>query len=464
MRSEAAPAEAARERGWRDTLASYRHVEVRRMLFLGYSSGLPFLLVLVTLGTRLKQAGIDRSTIGHFAWVGLAYSLKFFWSPIVDRFRLPLFGRLGRRRGWMLPAQLGVIAGLVAMAFNDPSQQAETMALLAVFTAFCAATQDIAVDAYRIESGTVELQGSMVAAYQIGYQLAMICAGAGALLIADGHGWTTTYCVMAALMGIGVLTSLMIAEPAATIDRATIAQEQRVVDFLQRSAHWPAALRSAVAWLIGAVVCPFLDFFQRNGWRSAALILALLVCYRLNYMTMGVMANPFYLDLGYTLKQIAAITKVYGILMTLGGGLLAGLLITRYGMHRTLLLGLVLLSAANLVYAQMATIKPGLWWLTAAISIDNLANGIAGAAFIAYMSSLTNTAYTATQYALFGTLWSLPAKGLSGFSGEIADALGYPGFFVYTALIGLPAMALVLWMMRAQRPSPLAPLPHAGEG
>ena len=435
--------------GWRQALASYRHVEVRRMLFLGYASGLPFLLVLVTLGARLKQSGIDRSTIGHFAWVGLAYSFKFFWSPIVDRLQLPGFGTLGRRRSWMLLAQFGVIAGLLAMALTDPAQQAERMAWLAVFTAFCAATQDIAVDAYRIESAGPELQAAMAAAYQIGYQVAMICAGAGALVLADAYGWTLAYVAMAGLMGIGVATTLLIGEPAHYIDRATLAQEQRVVDFLERSAHWPHGLRTAVAWLIGAVVCPFVDFFARNGWRTAALILLLITTYRLNYMTMGVMANPFYLDLGFTLTEIAAISKVYGILMTLSGALLAGGLAARYGIARTLMLGLLLLGGANLFYAYIAGIKPGIWWLTAAISFDNLGNGIAGAAFIAYMSSLTNAAYTATQYALFGTLWSLPAKTLAGFSGDIADALGYGRFFVYTAVLSVPAMLLVLWLMRA---------------
>ena len=418
------------------------------MLFLGYSSGLPFALVLTTLGARLRQSGIDRSTIGYFTWVGLAYSLKFFWSPVVDRLELPLLGRLGRRRSWMILSQVCVITGLLLMAFADPAADPVHMALLAVGTAFFAATQDIAVDAYRIEAVGVELQAAMAAAYQTGYQVALICAQAGALFVAGAQGWTVSYSFMAALMAVGIVTTFLIAEPETHIDRSTLAREQRVVDFLEGSRHWPQPLRDSTAWLIGAVVCPFMDFFARNGWRVGLPILLLIVCYRLNYMTMGVMANPFYLDHGFTLTQIAEVAKLYGIIMSLAGALTAGLLVARYGIPRALLVGLLLLTAANLAYSVFAGVGPDLRWFAAVISLDNFGNGLAGAAFIAYMSSLTNTAYTATQYALFGTLWSLPAKGLAGFSGRIADALGYRGFFVYTALIGVPAVLLVLWLLR----------------
>jgi PAT family beta-lactamase induction signal transducer AmpG len=437
--------------GWRSALAAYRHGPVRAMLFLGFSSGLPLPLVLTTLSAWLKQSGIERSTIGHFAWVGLAYSLKFFWAPVVDRVRPPLFARLGRRRSWLLFAQCLILIGIACMAGADPAVSAEHVALLAVATAFCSATQDIAVDAYRIEAAPASLQGSMAAAYQVGYQLALISAGAGALAMAADLGWTLAYYVMAAQMVIGMVTTLVIAEPTLAIDRATIAEEQRVIDFLERSAHWPAPLRAAMAWVIGAVVCPFVDFFHRNGWRTALPILLLIVSYRLNYTTMGVMANPFYLDLGFTLTQIAVVSKLYGVIMTLGGAVLAGVLVATLGIGRVLLLGCVMIGIANLFYAFIAGIHPTVWWLAAAISLDNVANGIAGAAFIAYMSSLTNSAYTATQYALFGTLWSLPAKLLAGFSGNIVDAMGYRGFFVYTAMLSVPALLLMLAMQTAAR-------------
>ncbi len=464
MTPDVSPEAAPAPRGWRASLAAYANPRVLTMLLLGFSAGLPFPLVLTTLSARLRQAGIDRTTIGYFSLVGLAYSLKYFWSPVVDRLALPGLNRLGRRRSWMLLAQIGIAVGLLMMALQDPAESAVHMAWLAVFTAFCAATQDIALDAYRIEAVGVEWQGAIAATYQTGYQLALICAGAGALTAAAGYGWTFAYLLMTACVAVGVVTTLLIAEPEARVDRATMAQEARVIDFLERKAHWPAPLRHTMAWLIGAVVCPFVDFFSRNGLRAGVPILALIVCYRLNYTTMGVAANTFYLDLGYSLTQIALVSKVYGILMTLAGALVAGLLVKRYGVPRTMLIGIVLLTAANLLYAGISdrlapfiiahqdkladAHAPALRWLAAAVSLDNIANGIAGTAFIAYLSSLTNAAYTATQYALFGTLWSLPAKSIASQWGKIVDAFGYPAFFVYTAAIGLPAILLILWLMR----------------
>ena len=422
------------------------------MLFLAFSAGLAFPLVLTTLSLRLREAGIDRTTIGLFSLVGLAYSLKFFWSPIVDRFNLPLLQRLGRRRSWMLLAQCGIFAGLVSMALHDPAQSATQIAFLAVLTAFAAATQDIAIDAWRIEAVGVEMQGTMAAAYSIGYQIALICGGAGALTAASAFGWTTSYLIMAACVGVGVVTTFVINEPDAHIDRATLAQEARVISFLERSAHWPSSLRNAVAWIIGAVVCPFVDFFTRNGLKHGLPILALIVTYRLNYMTMGVAALTFYHDLGFSLNQIAMVSKLYGVLMTLSGGIIGGVLVMRFGIPKSLLVGCLLLTFANLLYAYIADIHPDIWWLATVVSFDNLGNGIAGTAFIAYMSSLTNVAYTATQYALFGTLWALPAKSLASFWGTIVDAVGYRPFFVYTALIGLPSLFLILRLMRQQIP------------
>ncbi|GAC1631119.1 MAG: MFS transporter [Nevskia sp.] len=494
--------------GWRAKLAAYAHPSVRTMLFLGFASGLPFPLVLTTLSARLRQAGIDRTTIGLFSLVGLAYSLKFFWSPVVDRIPLPGLSPLGQRRSWMLAGQLGVIAGLVAMALHDPAAGALQMAWLAVFTAFCAATQDIAVDAYRIESSTLEWQGMAVAAYQVGYQVALICGGAGALIAASGYGWGAAYLAMAACMAIGPLTTLLVREPVAGSERqaafeplrlqATIARlDPRrlilaimataltaavlwsglaaarqstalieaafgailVVELLMLATLRVAAFRPVLEWLTASVVLPLVDFFERNGRRSAIAILLLVLTYRLNYTTMGVAANTFYLDLGYTLDQIAVVSKVYGILMTLAGALAAGLLVRRIGMLPTMLLGLLLLSAANLFYGYMASVSAqgplGTEWLAAAVSLDNVGNGIAGTAFIAYMSSLTSSAFTATQYALFGTLWSLPAKTIASQWGAIVDRFGYPPFFVYTALIALPALIMILWFMR----QPVAPRP-----
>jgi PAT family beta-lactamase induction signal transducer AmpG len=461
---------AAAPRTWRDTFADFAQPRVRAMLLLGFAAGLPFPLVLTTLSLRLREAGIDRTTIGYFSLIGLAYSLKFCWSPVVDRLPLPLLSALGRRRSWMLLAQCGIAAGIVGMALTDPAVNAENIALFAVMTAFASATQDIALDAWRIEAVESQWQGAMAAAYQIGYQCALITGGAGAIYAAAQGGWTTAYFIMALCFAIGPLTTLFIGEPAAPISGATLAQEARVVAFLERSAHWPAALRNVVAWLLGAVVSPVVDFFTRNGWRLALPLLALIVCYRLNYTTMGVAALPFYYDLGYTKESIALISKGYGVALTLGGALLAGYLVKRIGIAATLLLGVVLLSCANLLYAysgdQLASFlaqhaadpkhaaEPDRTWLIAMVSLDNVANGIAGTAFIAFMSSLTNTAYTATQYALFGTLWSLPAKSLASQWGAIVDKFGYPPFFIYTAATGIPAILLVVWLLRRSRQTP----------
>ena len=477
-------------KGWKSAFANFGLPEVRTMLVLGFFSGLPFPMVLTTLALRLKQSGIDKSTIGYFSWVGLAYSLKFFWSPVVDRLPLPILSRLGRRRGWMLLAQIGVVTGIVLMALHDPAASAEHMALLAVFTAFCAATQDIAVDAYRIESTEASLQAATTASYQIGYQLALIAAGAGALVLADKLGWLKAYLGMAGLMSMAIVATLMVSEKAAVAlkarsveDHARIASATAKLQplwlFLAAAllAAWcwfvPAtgklqpvvkplllglvtllaivrtlpSLRAAWEWLMVAVIFPITDFYARNGWQTATFLLLLIATYRLNYTTMGVMAGPFYLDKGYTLTQIASISKLYGVIMTMAGGILAGIMVASFGYARTLITGIVVLAAANLLYAFLATFQPGIGWLTIAISVDNLGNGIAGTAFIAYMSSLINREYTATQYALFGTLWSLPAKTIAGFSGEIATAWGYRDFFIYTAAISAPAflLLLVLW-------------------
>jgi PAT family beta-lactamase induction signal transducer AmpG len=489
-------------------LGAYSNPAVRTMLFLGFGSGLPFPLVLTTLSLRLRQAGIDRTTIGLFSLVGLAYSLKFFWSPIVDRQRLPLLGALGQRRSWMLLGQIGVVTGLIAMGLHDPASSAESIAILALLTAFCGATQDIAVDAYRIESADALLQGSAAAAYQIGYSVALLCSGAGALVVASGHGWTAAYLTMATCMLIAPVTTLLVREPegsgarrevidtallqatiarmrprtvlvtiaitvliAATLRYALVeARQSTQVTDLSFGAILLVevvlllfliidAFRPALEWLTASVVLPLVDFFQRIGTRLAILILMLIVTYRLSYMTMGVAANTFYLDMGYTLDQIAVVSKSFGVVLTLGGAVLAGWLVKRWGFLPTMLLGLILLSAANLFYGYVATFgvksAPDIAWLAAAVGLDNVANGIAGTAFIAYMSSLTSVAYTATQYALFGTLWSLPAKSLASQWGRIVDAWGYPAFFVYTAAMGVPALLLILWLMRrASSPTP----------
>jgi PAT family beta-lactamase induction signal transducer AmpG len=442
-------------KGWLQAWKIYAQPRVRTMLFLGFSAGLPFLLVFSTLSAWLTQAGVSRTTIGYFSWVGITYSVKFFWAPVVDRMPLPFLTRiLGRRRSWMLLAQSGIATGLVLMALTDPSQDLARTAMLAVLVAFSSATQDISLDAYRIEAAPPEMQGAMAAAYQMGYRVALIVAGAGALFIAAGSGWVVSYLTMAGLVGVGIATVLLIEEPGVGVSQAVLSREQRVIDFLERSAHWPPALRQAAAWIIGAVVCPFLDFFARNGLRKALLILLFVGVYRMHEYAMGVMANPFYLDAGYTLSEIASMSKIFGVIMTMVGVVIAGVLVARQGVARTLFAGVVVICAGNLFFSWLARLEsPGLIELAIAISVDNVGIGISGTAFVAYLSGLTNTAYTATQYALFGSLFPLPGKLVAGFSGAIVDAIGYPLFFLYTAALTLPAMAMAMYLVKSSMPS-----------
>lgn len=436
--------------GWLEALAAYRHPRVLAMLFLGFSAGLPFMLVFSTLSAWLREIGIERATIGMLSWVGIIYSIKFFWAPVVDRLPLPLLHRLlGRRRSWMLLAQAGIAVGLFNMAHLDPLGHLGAMAALALLVAFSSATQDVAIDAWRIEAVPQSMQGVMAAAYQLGYRIAIMVGSAGALWIAADHGWTAAYTAMAAMVGVGILTTLVIAEPAPRVERQSLAQEQRVIDWLERKAHWPDSLRQVGSWFIGAVVCPFVDFFTRYGTKLAVLMLAFIASYRLTDFTMGVMANPFYLDVGYTLKEIAAVAKLFGLVSSIVGVLLGGLAVARLGTVKSLAFGSLAVIASNLMFMTLAfQDHPSITGLAIVVSADNLAMGIAGTALIAYLSSLTTASYTATQYALFSSMYALPGKLLMGTSGFVVDAIGYPWFFVYTSCLGVPALVLLYILVR----------------
>ncbi|MFP5358255.1 MAG: AmpG family muropeptide MFS transporter [Gammaproteobacteria bacterium] len=433
--------------GW---FRPYGHPRVAAMLFLGFSAGLPFLLVFNTLSAWLREAGIDRGTIGLMSWVGITYSIKFFWAPIVDRLPLPGLTRwLGRRRGWMLLAQVTLAVGLYCLALQQPGENLSAVVWFALLVAFAAATQDIVVDAWRIEAAPLSMQGSMAAAYQLGYRAAIIVTSAGALWLAGEYGWKLSYTVMATLVGVGLLTTLLIPEPDSHISRDTLMREARVVRYLEARAHWPEWARTAGAWFIGSVVCPFVDFFERNGLRMGLMILAFVGLFRLTDITMGVMANAFYLDVGYTLQQIAEVAKGYGIIASIIGVLVGGAAVARMGLTRTLVFGAVLVMLSNLSFSVLALqSEPSLLGLGLVVSADNFAYNFAGTAFIAYLSGLTNTAYTATQYALFSSLFTLPGKLLAGGSGFVVDAAGYPFFFLYTSLLGIPALLILLWLRR----------------
>jgi PAT family beta-lactamase induction signal transducer AmpG len=438
--------------GWLDAFKAYRHPRVLAMLFLGFSAGLPFMLVFSTLSAWLREVGIERATIGMLSWVGIIYSIKFFWAPVVDRLKLPLFHRLlGRRRSWMLLAQAGIAIGLFNMAHLNPVGHLGAMAALALLVAFSSATQDVAIDAWRIEAVPQSMQGVMAAAYQLGYRIAIMVASAGALWIAADFGWTAAYTAMAVMVGVGIVTTLLIPEPQPRVAQQTLAQEQRVIDWLERKAHWPATMQQAGSWFVGAVVCPFVDFFTRYGKRLAVLMLAFIASYRLTDFTMGVMANPFYLDVGYTLKEIAAVAKGYGVIMSILGTILGGVAVARLGTVRSLVLGSLLVIGSNLLFMTLAfQDDPNLVGLAVVISADNLAMGVAGTALIAYLSSLTSASYTATQYALFSSMYALPGKLLMGTSGFVVDAVGYPWFFVYTSSLGIPALVMLYFLSRPE--------------
>ncbi len=418
------------------------------MLFLGFSAGLPFLLVFSTLTAWLRDLGVSRTAIGFFAWVGITYSIKVIWAPVVDRMPIPFLTRaLGKRRSWMLIAQLGIALGLIGMASTDPTTELTRVAIFALLVAFSSATQDIAVDAYRIEAVVKERQAAMAATYILGYRVALLVAGAGALYIASYASWPGAYLSMAALMLVGMSTVLLVAEPVHHQGRENVMFEQRVIDFMSRSAALPGWLRGAIAWIIGAVICPFADFFSRNGW-WALVILLFIGVFRLSDLAMGIMANPFYLDLGFTKTEIANIAKIFGFFMSIAGSFAGGVLVVRYGIMRPLLLGAIMVAATNLLFSLMAMIGPDKAWLAVVISADNISAGLSNAVFIAYLSSLTNQAYTATQYALFSSFMTLPGKVISGFSGIIVDGFGYVSFFAYAAAIGIPAILLVIYLMR----------------
>ncbi len=436
-------------RWWR-SLALYRQRGVVAMLFLGFSSGLPFLLVLSTLSVWLRQAGVERSTIGMLTWVGFAYSFEFVFSPVVDRLKLPVLHRLlGRRRSWMLLAQIGIALGLARLAAADPAAGVEPIALAAVFVACCSATQDVAMNAWRIESAPLEMQGAMVAAYQVGYRVAMFADTAGVLAVAAGFGWHVSYGAMAAMMAVGILSTLAVKEPDAPVTRAEEQREARVVEWLERRAHWPNALRKAGEWFIGAMICPLTDFFERFGAPFALPCLAFIGLYQVSEFTMGSMASPFYIDHHYTLDQIAVVVKVYGFPPLLAGVFLGGLLVARIGLARTLAAGLSLSILSNLSYALLATTHtPTLIGLGTANAIDNLALSVEGVALIAFMSGLTSPKYTATQYALFASLYTLPGKLLEGTSGFVVQRIGYLHFFLYTASLSIPGVLLLAWLWR----------------
>jgi MFS transporter, PAT family, beta-lactamase induction signal transducer AmpG len=469
-------------RSWAEAFEVYLHPRVIGMLFLGFSAGLPFLLLFSTLSLWLRDAEVTRTAVGFFAWVGITFSIKVLWAPVVDHIPLPwLTAALGKRRSWILAGQLGIVVGLLAIAIINlqalpvvSSVTGETemippshfwvvaVALAALWVAFSSATQDVAIDAYRIEAAPDDLQGGMAATYQLGYRIGLLAAGAGALYLAEFWSWQISYLVMAALMLAGMTTVLVIREPESSRPAGSILEEEHVVAFMAAREHLSIRQRRLLGWFYGAVGCPFGEFFRRNG-RFALVILLFISVYRLSDITMGVMANVFYDDLGFTKLDIANVSKTFGVFVSIAGVMLGGVLVARYGIMIIMLIGAILVATTNLLFAYLATQGADIWLLAMTISADNLSAGIAGTAFIAYLSSLTNRNYTATQYALFSSLFTLFGKFVAGFSGVIVDAEGYVFFFIYASVLGIPAILLVVFLMQHQRKmearSSAAPVP-----
>jgi PAT family beta-lactamase induction signal transducer AmpG len=441
--------------GWR-ALADRRVV---LMLALGFSSGLPLLLVLGTFSARLAFSGVDIKTIGLFSYLALPYSLKFLWSPLIDRLDVPLLAPLlGRRRAWMVVAQLAVAASLALMAFADPQTSLALLGLGAFLVAFSAATQDVVIDGWRIDAAGTEMQGVMAATSNLGYRLALITAGAGALVLADRLGWTVAYLSMAVLMLVGMLAALAAPAP------------------LRQAAETQAPAEGVLAtpWsLRRGLVEPLADLRRRLGPALWAILL-LVALYRMPDFVSGVMANPLYRSIGYSLSEIAAVTKLYGIWVGIFGSFVAGWAIARFGLYPTFVIGGALAAGSHLSLAWLSLYGPdsltfaipwpwspsGLsevtlpWRLTVAISVDNFGGSFAGTALVAYMSGLTGAGFAATQYALFSSLYALPGKLVAGSAGFVVAAFGFPVFFTMTAAIGVPVVILALVVARPRRAAP----------
>jgi len=436
---------------WKESFAVYSRPKVIGMLFLGFSAGLPFLLVFSTLSAWLTDANVSRTTIGFFSWVGIMYSVKVFWAPIVDRVPIPLLGKLlGQRRSWLLLSQCGIAGGLLLLAYITPENNLQLFALFALFVAFASATQDVVIDAYRIETMENEYQAAMAASYVLGYRFATLAAGAGALYVAEYINWQVAYLSMAALTAVGIITTLVIREHARQLEADTLASEELLISQVESLAQVKGLAQKLTEWFVAAVVSPFVEFFQSKG-KYALLILLLISTYRITDITMAVMANPFYLDLGFTKTNIADVTKIFGFFLTITGAVLGGVMVMHFGTMRMMLVAGVLVILTNLLFALLSTMGANIMMLAAVIGADSLAGGIALSVFIAYLSSLTNKAYTATQYALFSSIMTLFPKIIAGFSGIIVDAYGYFVFYVYTSLLGLPALLIIVYLLRHQQ-------------
>lgn len=420
----------ARALTWTEAFALYTRPRLLTMLFLGFSAGLPLPLTGFTLRMWFSEAGLTLAAIGFTALIGLSYTFKFLWSPAIDRLRMPWLGkRLGRRRGWLLPIQVALAGAIASMALFDPRHAPEYVVIAAVAVAFLSASQDIVIDAYRIESLDAEEQGAGLAAYIWGYRIAMQAGVAGALFLAGFVGWPGAYLILALAMGFGIATCLLAREPAA--------------------GALPAEPAAAAARFKLAVVDPFLDFAKRDGWM---LILGFVALFKLGEALAGIMTAPLYNSLGFTRAEIASVSSIFGMFATLAGVAAGGVLVAKLGVARALIGTGVLQMVSNLMYVALAQSGKSMPMLFLQVGIENFTDGLADAAFVAYLSGLTNIAFTATQYALFSSLAAVPLRTIGGFSGVLAQWLGWTDFFLMTMAAALPGMLIMLWLLKRYPP------------
>ncbi len=435
--------EPAAAQRWLEAARVYLEPRILGILLLGFASGLPLALTGGTLTMRLAEAGVQTAAIGFFAWVGLAYGWKFLWSPVVDRVPLPLLSRaLGRRRGWLLATQLALAAATSGLGLADPATDLARVAGLAVLVAFLSATQDIVIDAFRVELVSRDRQGAAAAMLVIGYRLAMFVSGAGALLLAEWYGWELAYGAMAALLLAAVAVTLTLPEPAVPTEPA------------------PPPGRGALAFrLEQAVVAPFAEFFARNGAATAILILLFVVLYKLGDALLGALTSPLYVGLGFAKSEVAAIVKSWGLVAVLVGGVLGGLVVKRLGLLPALWVCGLAQMASNLMFLLLYWAGHDLLVLGLTITIENLAGGMGTTAFVAYLSALCNVTYTATQYALLSSLMAQARTFLAGFAGLLQAGLGWPGFVLLTTVAALPGLLLIRLLERRLQPAEERPVP-----
>ena len=437
---------AKRLSSWGQALTVYRDPRVLAILFLGFAEGLPLALTGATLNVWLTEEGVSRTNIGLFALVTMPYALKFLWAPLIDRMRLPVMTRLfGRRRGWALTAQAALIAALLGLGTTDPGQDLWWTALCAVLVAFCSASQDIVVDAYRVEVLEEHQQAAGAAVLVLGYRFGLMAAGAGALFIAEAYGWRTAYEAMAVLVLVGMATILLCREPK---EPPPNAREKLIAEWLARRPHLSGRNAVVLAWLYGAVVAPFVQFMERRAWM---VILAFIASYKLGEVLAGQMSSTFYISLGFTKSEIATVSKLFGLWATIAGGLVGGLLVGKVGVLRGLLIGGILQMVSNLGYVLLAWTGHDVSFLAVTVVVDNVCGGIATAAFVAYLSGLCNGAYTATQYALLSSFYKLGGDLFGASSGWLAERMDWISFFLLSMAGAIPALCLLVWLMGLHR-------------